>query len=94
MTGISMIYKTVRSLFTRSYRYYRYFVTIRYYLESEGCSFNSRRFSFQQYRLFIEIADLPQVPCTISITAENIEYLTGSIKLRYLCHLAASIGYQ
>ena len=56
MIGISDIDKPIAVLFTQCHK----LIIPRMYDEREGCSCYSRRFSFQQNRLVIEIADLRQ----------------------------------
>ena len=62
MIGISVYDGPIAFLFTRCHKD----VIIRMTEEREGCNCNSRRFSFQEIRLFIEIADLP--PGTMNVT--------------------------
>jgi hypothetical protein len=62
MIGISAIDEPIGAFFTRCHN----LVIVRKPEEREGCSGNSRRFSFPQIRLFIEIADLP--PGTMYVT--------------------------
>ena len=54
MIGISVIDGPIAVLFTWCHKD----IIIRMTEEREGCNCNNRRFSFQQSRLFIEIADL------------------------------------
>jgi len=60
--GISVFNEPIEALFTRCHK----LVVIRKSEERDSCSCNSRRFSFQQIRLFIEIAELP--PSTMYVT--------------------------